>query len=137
VRLGGEVDDRLASFAARSTAAVADVADDELDPGSLEIGGIARVVSLSRTTTSSPAAVGALAKWEPMKPAPPVTSTRIRGSLITLCASEAADVPQYEPKAVSYHPLALYVVTALSLAAIGYGLSNPLTRPKSCRRSWG
>src|SRR3954470_18552583 len=34
-------------------------------------------VSLSSTTTSSPAASSRLTKCEPMKPAPPVTRTRI------------------------------------------------------------
>src|SRR6185312_856779 len=39
-------------------------------------------VSLSRTTTSSPAAASRFAKWEPMNPAPPVTSTLIALSLV-------------------------------------------------------
>src|SRR5438128_10754585 len=42
------------------------------------LAGFPEYVSLSRTTTSSPAATRRFVKWEPMNPAPPVTSTRTR-----------------------------------------------------------
>ena len=79
VRLGREVDDRVAAGGRlRDRLRVADVADDELDrPVPSRFAGLPEYVSLSSTRTSSPAARSRLAKWEPMKPAPPVTSTRI------------------------------------------------------------
>src|SRR4051794_22335606 len=44
--------------------------------------GLPEYVSLSSTTTSSPAAARRFAKCEPMNPAPPVTSTRTAGKVV-------------------------------------------------------
>ena len=82
VRLSGEVDDCLAARAgAGDGVRVGDVADDELRTGALEVRRIPGVGQLVEDDDVLPAATSRLTKCEPMKPAPPVTRTRIRGSL--------------------------------------------------------
>ena len=78
VRLRGEVDDGLAALrGALDGLRVGDVADDEVGPGSLQVGGVAGVRELVEDDDVVAARDQPLTKCEPMKPAPPVTSTRI------------------------------------------------------------
>src|SRR6476660_5701450 len=54
-------------------------------------------VSLSRTTTSSPPRSRRFTKCEPMKPAPPVTRTRIVGRLVRRRRQETGERPGHPP----------------------------------------
>ena len=78
MRLGGEVHDRLTAGARLGDGRrVGDVAATNWCSMPARFARFPAYVSLSSTTTSSPRAASRLTKCDPMKPAPPVTSTRI------------------------------------------------------------
>src|SRR5262245_44880211 len=75
------------------------------------LAGLPEYVSLSRTTTSSPCSTSRLTKWLPMKPAPPVTSTRTARSLPALHPrsgrprSSAGRAEAHEARAKTFPPV--------------------------------
>ena len=85
VRLGGEVDDRVAAGGrARDGLRVGDVALVELVLDALEVRPVAGVGELvEHDDLLAAPQPGAVTKCEPMKPAPPVTRTRIARRLAT------------------------------------------------------
>ena len=78
MRLGCEVDDRLAP-GGRARDGVGSAMSPTTNSWSIpsRFAGLPAYVSLSSTTTSSPPATSRLTKCDPIKPAPPVTRTRI------------------------------------------------------------
>ena len=98
VRLGGEVDDRVDLLAPRafSAARVADVALDEDDPV-LDVGQVGSVAGIGEHVVDDDMVLGVLldpvsAKFDPMKPAPPVTRRRIVPAILAE-APRAPPVP--------------------------------------------